>query len=41
MRTPAEVVAHLEAIEKFGNVNQFVKGYMEALRWVLEEEEPK
>jgi len=36
MRTPTEVAAHLEAIEKFGRVTEFVKGYVEALRWVLQ-----
>jgi len=41
MRTPSEVAAHLEAIEKFGRVDEFVKGYVEALRWVLEKREWK
>jgi len=37
VKTQSEIKSHLEAIERFGRVDEFVKGYVEALRWVLEE----
>jgi len=40
MRTPTEVEAHLEAIERFGKFDEFVRGYREALIWVLEKQKP-
>jgi len=41
MKIECEVKAHLDAIERFGRHDEFVKGYVEALKWVLEKRELK
>jgi len=41
MKIECEVKAHLDAIEWFGRHDEFVEGYMAALRWVLEKREQK